>query len=223
MARPACLDHLAANIAAVRLTIRFESPSTRRWRRQMPRRELVTPLARPEDDHSRLNRLLHWPRAYRHRRGADSPEATLDRLIAALKQRCSIHLGRRRPAFRTATFDHGADRAVDAPDQVAAADAILLFDGVFLHRPELTDSWDVRIWVEAPFEVTVPRAVRRDAAGEDAAGIEAKYRRRYVPGQNLYLTQCRPREAAHVIVNNTDFDQPELHFVSRLDDLQKTP
>ena len=96
--------------------------------------------------------------------------------------------------------------------QTALTDAILLFDGVFLQRDEFANSWDFRIWVEAPFDVTVSRAVRRDAAGDPEAPLEAKYRRRYVPGQIMYLTQCSPRETADVVVNNAVFENPDLSF-----------
>jgi uridine kinase len=90
---------------------------------------------------------------------------------------------------------------------------VLLFDGVFLQCPELADSWDFRIWVEAPFDVTVPRAVRRDAAGHDERAVALKYRSRYVPGQIMYLKQCDPRDKADVVVDNSDFDHPDLRFL----------
>jgi uridine kinase len=82
---------------------------------------------------------------------------------------------------------------------------------VFLQRPELADAWDFRVWVEAPFEVTVPRAVNRDASGNSGvAAIQRKYERRYVPGQLMYLEQCRPRDAATVVFNNADLENPQL-------------
>src|SRR5262245_32785925 len=39
--------------------------------------------------------------------------------------------------YRRAVFDFRTDRAVDSPSLTAAVDAVLLFDGVFLHRDEL--------------------------------------------------------------------------------------
>jgi len=42
--------------------------------------------------------------------------------------------------------------------------------------------------------------------------MRAQYERRYVPGQVMYLNQCRPKEVADVIVNNTDLENPELQF-----------
>jgi len=229
MTRSGCLDQLATIIAAVRLDhpTRVAIDGVDGVGKTRLADELATPLARTGRQIIRASvDGFHRPRADRYRRGADSPEGYFRDSFdhAALKAALLDPLGpggTRR--VRTAIFDHRADRAVDVPDQTAAADAILLFDGVFLQRPELADSWDVRIWVEAPFEVTVSRAVRRDAGGADEAAVEAKYQRRYVPGQILYLTQCAPKEAAHVVVNNTDFDHPELHPAALLDDPGKTP
>jgi uridine kinase len=113
--------------------------------------------------------------------------------------------------FRVASFDILSDRYVDTPLRTADVNAILLCDGVFLQRPELEECWDFRVWVDAPFDVTVPRAVTRDATrGFDAAARRSRYERRYVPGQQLYLARCRPRERADVVCNNTDPSAPSL-------------
>lgn len=118
--------------------------------------------------------------------------------------------------FRLAAFDILSDRYVDAPLRTAAVDAVLLCDGVFLQRPELDDCWDFRVWVDAPFDVTVARAVARDAArggGEyDVAARRARYERRYVPGQQIYLARCQPHERADVVVDNADLLNPSIRI-----------
>jgi uridine kinase len=152
----------------------------------------------------------------RYRRGADSPEGYfLDSFdYTAIRSELLDPLGpggTRR--FRQAVFDYRSDRPVDVPHRTVPADAILLFDGVFLQRPEVAGSWDIRVWVEAPFDVTVPRAVSRDAGGADqAAVIRAKYEARYVPGQLMYMDQCRPRDMADILVNNADLNNPHLQY-----------
>ena len=35
-----------------------------------------------------------------------------------------------------------------------------------------------------------------------------RYRRRYIPGQELYLSACKPREAADIVIDNSDFERP---------------
>jgi uridine kinase len=61
-------------------------------------------------------------------------------------------------------YDGQTDSAVSEPISVAPVDAVLIFEGVFLMRPELIDRWDLRIFVSARFEETVARARIRDAA-----------------------------------------------------------
>ena len=79
------------------------------------------------------------------------------------------------------------------PAEKATQTAVLLFDGVFLQCPELRPHWDVAIWVDASFEVTVGRAIRRDAANDtEAEVLRGLYQRRYVPGQLIYMERCQP-------------------------------
>ena len=86
-----------------------------------------------------------------------------------------------------------------------------LIGGVFLARPELEDCWDLTIWLDVPFEVTVERAIARDQRNDgDAAVTRGKYECRYGPGQRLYLTECRPRDRARIVVDNSVHDRPTI-------------
>ena len=90
-------------------------------------------------------------------------------------------------------FDYRTDSEVETPFETAEPDAILLFDGVFLHRAELISYWDMSLFLDAPFEVTVARMAGRDESSPD---VNAPENRRYVEGQQLYLRTCEPRRAA---------------------------
>ena len=92
---------------------------------------------------------------------------------------------------------------------------MLLFDGVFLLRPETINYWDYTVFVDAPFEVTLRRAMVRDLkAFGSAEELNRRYRSRYIPGQQLYLSECRPTERAEVVINNNDPDEPSATFRS---------
>ncbi len=158
---------------------------------------------------------FHHPQAFRHRRGAASPEGYYHDSFdyPALKSLLLEPLG---PGgslcYQTALFDGRAEVALSSPVRTAGLHSVLLFDGVFLFRPELEDCWDLKIWVEVTFEVALSRAIQRDAAlfGGEAA-VRERYEQRYIPGQRLYLEQCRPREQANLIVDNNDPLHPLLH------------
>ena len=59
--------------------------------------------------------------------------------------------------FQHAVYDHTADTALSPPTATAPADAVLVFDGVFLMRPELIDRWDLRIFVSQDVGASPPR------------------------------------------------------------------
>jgi uridine kinase len=102
----------------------------------------------------------------------------------------------------------GGDRrfrcAVDRPVTTAAADAVLVFDGVFLLRPELNDRWELRVFVSTAFETTVERAVIREREVSSRADVERRWRERYIPAQRLYFAAVRPGERADIVVHNDE-------------------
>jgi hypothetical protein len=105
------------------------------------------------------------------------------------------------------------DRPVVLPEEHAPERAVLLFDGIFLLRPELTDMWDFCIFVDVNFDVAPQRALTRDVSRFGSpADIEARYLQRYFPAQKLYLEQVRPQERADAVVRN---DEVVFHVASR--------
>jgi uridine kinase len=177
--------------------------------------ELVEPLRRAGREVIRASiDGFHYPREVRYARGPDSPEGYfLDSFdYDAVRRELLDSLGPTGDRkFRIAVFDYRTDRTVESARQSASREAVLLFDGVFLSRPELEGSWDMTVWLDVPFEITIERAIARDSRrGGDAASTRAKYERRYVPGQRLYLAQCRPLERADVVFYNSDLDRPKV-------------
>jgi uridine kinase len=100
---------------------------------------------------------FHRPRAERYRQGEDSPHGYYDDSFDSDALRSNLldplgPNGNRR--YRTATFDFRTDAPRPAAWAVAPDDAVLLFDGVFLLRPELFGGWDLRVFVAVASEVT---------------------------------------------------------------------
>src|SRR5206468_12186993 len=83
------------------------------------------------------------------------------RLREALLDPLGPHGSRR---YRRAVFDYRTDGSVHVEPEVAAVDAVLLFDGVFLLRPELAEAWDLRIFVVVRPEESLRRASTAVAA-----------------------------------------------------------
>jgi len=155
---------------------------------------------------------FHYPKHIRRRddsaegyfRNSFNYQALVDNLLIPLGPK-----GSRR--FRRATFDFRTDAEVVSERELAAPDAILLLDGVFLLRTELRTHWDISIFVQADFETTVARAEVRDRElFGDADAARQRYESRYVPGQRLYLEQEQPQHFADIVVFNNDFSNPHL-------------
>jgi uridine kinase len=153
---------------------------------------------------------FHQPRAGRYRLGKASPEGYFaDSYDYPLLR--EVLLDPLSPGgdgrYRAAAFDHRSDQTVDSPWEQAAGDAVLVFDGIFLHRQELRGYWDFSVFLDVSTEESVARCAVRDGADPD---LSHPSNRRYVKGQRLYLTQCRPASHASVVVDNQELSSPRL-------------
>ena len=93
--------------------------------------------------------------------------------------------------------------------RTAPADAVLLFDGVFLMRPELNATWDLRILVSISFEESLRRARLRDVAAlGSVARVEERFRTRYLPSQAHYVEAVKPHDIAEVVIENDSPERP---------------
>lgn len=159
---------------------------------------------------------FHRPRRERYARGRTSPQGFyLDSFDYATFRRVLIDPfrdGRQTAAttgFQLAAFDHIRDSPVESAWVTAPRDAVLIIDGIFLHRPQLRDLWDWSVWLDVPVDVAFERMAERDGSDPDfLAPSNARYRE----GQELYQRDADPRTAAAAIVDNTDFAHPRRVF-----------
>lgn len=107
--------------------------------------------------------------------------------------------------YRTAGYDRQAERELSSPWQVAPDDAVVLIDGLFMHRSDWCRTsgrklWDLSVWLEVPFDEALRRRAARDGGSADLADPDNA---RYVEGQELYLSNCDPRSRADLVINAT--------------------
>jgi uridine kinase len=159
---------------------------------------------------------FHNPKEIRYRHGNLSPEgyyydsfnyellkeSLLEPLGAGGNRRC-----------RLKAFDFKTDSEIRADELLAADESILVFEGVFLFRPEIRHYWDVKIFVDTSFETSLKRALERDLyLFGNQEEIQKRYREKYIPGQKLYLENEHPQSLADVVIDNNDFAQPKIVF-----------
>jgi uridine kinase len=103
---------------------------------------------------------FHHRRAHRYRQGRASPlgyyrdaydfDAFVSHVLIPLGPNGS-------GAIRRRVIDLATDEPVDDPLEPVPADAIVVVDGTFLHRPPLPDYWDYTVFVDTPMDVARAR------------------------------------------------------------------
>ena len=99
-------------------------------------------------------------------------------------------------SFVLTGFDEVRDQPVFQPKWMSAGpDAILIMDGVFLHRSDLAGMWNYSLWLQtAEVESDDPEQVRNIAS--DMA----------------YLAKTKPSELATAVIDNQDPENPVRAF-----------
>jgi uridine kinase len=159
---------------------------------------------------------FHHPREIRYRLGSLSPEGyyndsyDYESLLSVLLLPLGPGGNRR---CRTRIHDLQNESPVRDKYIRVPADAILLMDGIFLHRPNLIDFWDFRIFVHIDFDTCLQRAMQRDLRllGSVEA-VKQRYLERYIPAQRQYLESVNPQTLANVVVDNHLPLNPQMSF-----------
>lgn len=157
---------------------------------------------------------FHRPAAERWATGRDSPEGFFrdsfdyDGLAKVL-----LDPFRAGGEILTAIHDVVADVPRSVSAGLPAPDSVLILDGIFLLRAELVDRWDLSIYLDVDFPVSIPRGAQRGFGDPDPS---APSNRRYVEGQRLYLAEADPASRATIVVDATDIDRPRIIKMRRL-------
>jgi uridine kinase len=158
---------------------------------------------------------FHNPRRLRYARGRMDPEGyyldsfnyrvLLDYLLMPLGPGGSL-------IYTDKAFDYRVDQRLDEPFKKASSDAVLLFDGVFLLRPELERLWDLKIYLDVTFQESLRRGLEREVA--NASEVEELYMNRYIPGQKLYHIHSAPQRKADIVIDNNDPRNPRITYMN---------
>ncbi len=153
------------------------------------------------------------PRNLRYRLGRESPEGffldtyDLPSLTAKVLDAVGNGAGAR---IVPAVFDYRADAPVHVDAVEVPPDAVVIVEGMFLHRDELARRWDLSVFLDVPFTETARRMAERDGSSADPTHPSM---RRYVDGQRLYLATCEPRRRATLVIDNSDPQAPKATAV----------
>ena len=152
---------------------------------------------------------FHHPRAHRHAEGRSGETVWARGFDYDAVRRELLEPWRRGAgtAYRRRWHDVATDAYLDETPLIVPALGVLVVDGVFAQRPEIRDAWDLVVYVDASDDVRVLRMAGRDGVSVDADHPD---QRRYLDAQRIYLTRCRPRERADVVIDNNDPATPGI-------------
>jgi uridine kinase len=158
---------------------------------------------------------FHNPEKIRYSRGRYDPEGyyldsfnyrvLLDELLLPLGPDGDL-------IYRKKFFDYKKNRKVDLIPEKASEDSVLVFDGVFLLRPEIFNQWELKIFLDISFDESKRRGIIRDEG--DKEEIIKLYEQRYIPAQKLYFLHAGPKRQADIVIDNNDPSDPRLTYVS---------
>ncbi|GAA1914109.1 uridine kinase [Arthrobacter gandavensis] len=150
------------------------------------------------------------PSHLRHAKGRSSPEGFWEDTYnyEALQDKLLAPLGPKGDGwYSPASYDSGTDQMVEVEVVHAPSDALVVVEGMFLHRDELNSYWDASVFLDVPFTETAARMAVRNGSNPDP---EHPTMSRYVGGQRLYFDAARPWERASFVVDNSVFTSPKL-------------
>ena len=155
---------------------------------------------------------FHNPRALRYQRGRSSPEGFY---LDSYDYR-AFHADLLEPLgpdgsgrYRSAVFDHASDALLPDNSCQALPGSLLVVDGIFLQRAELRGAWDLSIFLDAPFAVTIPRGAAR-GPGWGSPDPTAPSNHRYVEGHQIYQRENQPQSRANIVIDGADLALPSI-------------
>lgn len=155
---------------------------------------------------------FHRPRVDRYRLGKHSPEGFYrDSYDYALLRGLLLDPLRsgKGGIVRRAAFDQRADSAVNAPEEQVDLGSLLVIDGLFMHRPELRDYWNLSLLLHVPWErnhhLGSGPALWNVNQPEPSSPLH-----RYAEGNRIYFRECDPAARATIVLDNTDLDAPQV-------------
>lgn len=134
-------------------------------------------------------------------------ESLIDNLLKPIKTTLPL----------TKTIKHlnlETDRLENEKTYHVSEDSLILVEGVLLFRPELTDYFDYKIFLDISWDEVERRAIKRDfhVFGQD---VLKRYQTKYIPIQQKYLKDNHVLNQVDMVIDNNDFNKPKISFYKK--------
>lgn len=150
---------------------------------------------------------FHNPKSIRYSEESDAEnyfnlsfnlQAIVDKLLKPIRDKGSL-------TTELTVLDLGTDSFRNQRSYTVSPDTIVLLEGVFLFRKEISPYVDFYIYLDISFEECLKRGLAR-------GGEEERYRTKYIPAQKKYLAEYPPSEHADIIIDNSNWECPRITF-----------
>ncbi len=123
-------------------------------------------------------------------------------LLKPIELHEAIHISLKHLDLKTDTMSREIEYWIDSR-------TIVIIEGVLLYREPINEYFDYRVYLDISFEEMLSRARKRDVPrfGEE---FMDRYKEKYIPIQEWYLKTCDPKEKSDMVIDNSDFDRPEV-------------
>ncbi|WP_235654139.1 uridine kinase [Mycolicibacterium houstonense] len=153
---------------------------------------------------------FHNVRALRYRQGRDSPMGFFEDSYNYDRFRNDVLEpfgpgGSRQ--FRRASYSHATDEILVPAFETADPASILIVDGIFLQRAELSANWDITVFLDVDFTETAGRMALRDGTSPDP---DHPSMHRYIEGQREYFRHAHPQQRATILIDNNNVHAPRI-------------
>jgi uridine kinase len=117
--------------------------------------------------------------------------------------------------YKESVYNFRINQPTTVETKKASKNSILIFEGIFLFNEYLFPYWDYKLFIDASFKNTMQRAIVRDNelfGGTD--NVIKLYKKRYIPGQKMYLSKHNPIGVSDIVLNNNDYHKPVITKIS---------
>lgn len=165
---------------------------------------------------------FHRPRAQRMELGPTSAEGFYDdsHQLDVIVDELLRPFADGADQIRVAAFDEPSDTALgEFVEIVGGQRTILIFDGLFLQRPELVEWWDHSVFLDADerrdrewLDFLLNDLPETATAGADVIDERLERARwpRYRSGWRRYVQQVAPASKASMVIDNNDLAHPAI-------------
>jgi len=118
--------------------------------------------------------------------------------------------------YRESVYNFRINEPTNVVTKKATKNSILIFEGIFLFNEYLFPYWDYKLFIDASFEHTMQRAIVRDnKLFGGTENVITLYKKRYIPGQEMYLSKHNPISMSDIVLNNNDYKNPIVTRLSK--------